>query len=126
MSDDDGVTWFQSRQPPVPLDHSQLFTGKPPRSLRSKMGGYPNVLYACQGNFPQMCLARGRARRVKYAPQRMDLCGRLADGSGDVTEGPLKCLIALPGSTRSIRTPSAIVSSMVGRFTTPRSASTGR
>ena len=29
---------------------------------------------------------------MKYAPQRMDLCGRLADGGGDVTEGHLKCL----------------------------------
>src|SRR2546430_6621348 len=57
ISDDDAVTWFQSPQPPVPLDHSQLFTGKPPKSLKSKMRGYPNVLYACQGNFPQMCQA---------------------------------------------------------------------
>src|SRR5216684_1007653 len=32
------------------------------------------------------------ARRVKYAPQRMDLCGRFAGGGGDVTEGRLKRL----------------------------------
>jgi hypothetical protein len=38
-------------------------------------------------------LARGRTRRVKYAPQRMDLCGRLADGGGHVTEGRLKRLL---------------------------------
>src|SRR5215813_1672564 len=57
ISDDDGVTWFQSPQPPIPLDHSQLFAGRPPKSLKSKMRGYPNVLYACQGNFPQMCQA---------------------------------------------------------------------
>ena len=37
--------------------------------------------------------ASGRlARRVKYAPQRMDLCGRPADGGVDVTDGRLKCL----------------------------------
>jgi hypothetical protein len=36
-------------------------------------------------------LARA-SRAVKYAPQRTDLCGRLADGGGDVTEGHLKCL----------------------------------
>ena len=36
--------------------------------------------------------SRARARRVKYARQRMDLCGRLADGGGDVTEGRLKRL----------------------------------
>jgi hypothetical protein len=32
------------------------------------------------------CVARGLARRVEYAPQRMDLCGRLADGGGVWTE----------------------------------------
>jgi hypothetical protein len=29
---------------------------------------------------------------MEYAPQRMELCGRLADGGGHVTEGRLKCL----------------------------------
>src|ERR1700694_1671896 len=41
------------------------------------------------------------ARRVKYAPQRMDLCGRLADAVGDVTEGHLKCLPSKAASCTS-------------------------
>ena len=36
--------------------------------------------------------ARTRRVEAKYAPQRMDLCGELADGGGDLTEGHLKCL----------------------------------
>src|SRR5258708_40008537 len=45
-----------------------------------------------------MSIARALARAsVKYAPQRMDLCGRLADGGGHVTEGRLKRLSLLRG-----------------------------
>ncbi len=39
------------------------------------------------GRVPDFIPCARLARRVEYAPQRMDLCGRLADDGGDVTEG---------------------------------------
>jgi hypothetical protein len=64
LSDDHGQTWFKSSGPPLGVpdpatgqpsrDHPQLFTGPPPAEFRERLRGYPNVVYLCQGNAPQL------------------------------------------------------------------------
>jgi phage terminase Nu1 subunit (DNA packaging protein) len=59
-------------------------------NVANAVGRVPDFI---QRRFPplyRLCLdepCARLARRVEYAPQRMDLCGRLADDGGDVTEG---------------------------------------
>ena len=57
ISDDDGRTWRSSTSSQTirPIDHSQIFTGPPPKSLAGQMGSYPNVVYLCQSSHPQIC-----------------------------------------------------------------------
>jgi len=52
ISDDDGQSWFKATQPPLPLDHSQIFNGPPPK--RAMVPGN-SVVYVCQGHEPQTC-----------------------------------------------------------------------
>jgi hypothetical protein len=60
------------------------------RARLSRLAGQPLGAIAAAQGIPVSCARL--ARRVKYAPHRMDLCGRLADDGGDVTEGHLKRL----------------------------------
>jgi hypothetical protein len=53
ISDDNGVTWFESFGPIDLLDHTQIFTGPPTEGLRSLMQDYPNVVYICEN--AQIC-----------------------------------------------------------------------
>src|SRR5207302_2422793 len=46
-SDDEGKTWVASSPLPTPYDHTQVFGGPPPESLKGLMDGYPNVVYVC-------------------------------------------------------------------------------
>ena len=57
MSDDGGRTWFGTKNPGTiaPEDHSQIWTGPPPKFLKPAMQSYPNVVYLCQGNLPVVC-----------------------------------------------------------------------
>jgi hypothetical protein len=57
LSDDGGRTWFNGTNPGtiVLKDHSQIWTGPPPKSLKHMMRSYPNVVYLCQGSGPQTC-----------------------------------------------------------------------
>jgi len=57
MSDDSGATWFSATNPGTIrlIDHSQIFFGPPPKSVKPMMGSYPNVVYLCQGSGPQFC-----------------------------------------------------------------------
>jgi hypothetical protein len=51
-SDDDGKTWSRSAPLPMFFDHTQVFTGPPPRNLKQLQQGYPNVVYvAVSGGF---------------------------------------------------------------------------
>jgi hypothetical protein len=64
-SDDGGKTFFRASVSPLgvsnivtgnpQLDHPQVFAGPAPPRLRGLMREYPNVVYACQGNRPQVC-----------------------------------------------------------------------
>jgi len=45
-SDDNGKTWVPSATLPMPFDHTQVFTGSPPASLKRRLQEYPNVVYA--------------------------------------------------------------------------------
>jgi hypothetical protein len=53
ISDDNGQSWFKASQPPLPLDHSQIFNGPP--SKRALVPGNGSVVYVCQGHQPQTC-----------------------------------------------------------------------
>ena len=53
ISDDDGRSWFKATQPPLPLDHSQIFNGPPTK--RAMVPGNGSVVYVCQGHQPQTC-----------------------------------------------------------------------
>jgi hypothetical protein len=55
VSDDDGKTWTTYLPALESVDHSQIFSGPPPKALRPLMKGYPNVVYVCAGNNPQVC-----------------------------------------------------------------------
>ena len=64
-SDDNGAKFFRASIAPlgnpdpiagqVSRDHGQVFAGPAPRSLRNEMKTYPNVVYVCQSNAPQLC-----------------------------------------------------------------------
>lgn len=57
MSDDSGATWFSAADPGTIrlIDHSEIFVGPPPKSLKHMMRSYPNVVYLWQGSDPQYC-----------------------------------------------------------------------
>ncbi len=66
-SDDNGRTFFRASIAPlgqpdpsvtigqVSRDHPQVFAGPPPANVRPLMRGYPDVVYVCQSNAPQLC-----------------------------------------------------------------------